>query len=155
VRACFIAGIVLIWGSAFIIPLGTHFQTVHPKYAEYRNWVLEETKLNPAGRVGLMLGLDYAVVFASCFCCFTGLVFTGCVLGIRNLAWRGRSGLGLAASTFAVGCFVGRLLGLREAIESFSWGFESLGTGYLVSAVGLTFGAAGAVGLYLTKRRFR
>jgi hypothetical protein len=100
--------------------------------------------------MGLILGLDYAVLFGSCFCVFVGLVFTGNVIGLRTLARGRRHGLLLAAGTFAVGCLFGAFLGVREAIQSFNWGFAVLGIGYLLSAAGLVVGAAGAVGLRLT-----
>jgi hypothetical protein len=139
------AGFVLLWLSVVVIPLGTRFQTESLPFAEYERRAIADTVAANSGFKPHAGFLAFAWPFAGCFCLFIGLLFSGGVLVVRCLAqWDRTMGL-LAAVVFGLGCHAGTLLGFKEAVDSFHWGFVVLGMGYLLSAAGLAFGAAGAI----------
>lgn len=157
-RACVIGGLFLIWASVAAITLGTHLQTLSPRFAEYEQQKIRseagsggEERLNPAGRMALVLSFTWEFVF-----CFSGLfaaLFTAGVLVIRAMGRWHRDLALLTAGGFGMGCLAGAVEGVGEALRSFDWGFEILGSGYLLSAAGLAIGAVGVVGSILAPNK--
>ena len=149
-RRCWIAGLVLIWASVAFITVGTHLQTLSPGFAEFQQNEIAsqagtdgEEKLNPAGRMALVLSFTWE--FAFCSSGFFAIVFTIGVLMIRAIGQRSYELALMAAGVFVIGCLFGALLGLGEALRNFQWGFVTLGVGYLLSAAGLGIGSLGVV----------
>lgn len=149
-RACWIAGLALIWASVPVISYGTHLLTLSPRFAEFEKWNITEQagtggeeRLNPAGR--MVLELSFTWQYAFCISGFFACLFTAGVLGIRAVGrWHRRLAL-LAAAAFGLGCLAGTVLGVGEAVRSFHWGVATLGAGFLLSAAGLGVGGVGAV----------
>ena len=149
-RACWIAGLVLIWASVPAITVGTHLQTQSPRFEAYRLATIREEagpgqdeRLNPAGRMALELSSTWQ--FGCCFSGFFALLFTAGGLGIRAAGrWHRELAL-VAAGAFGLGCLTGAAIGAGEALRSFHWGFLTLGVGFLLSAAGLGVGGLGMV----------
>ena len=106
-RACWIAGLLLIWVSVGVITIGTHLQTQSPRFGEFRQ--AEIARLNPAGRMALMLSFTWQ--FACCFSGFFALLFTVGGLCVR-VAKRWHRELALVvAGAFGMGCLAGAVIG--------------------------------------------
>lgn len=157
--ACWIAGLALIWISVAVITVGTHLQTMSPRFAEYERHVIareagigegERERQNPAGRMALVLTLTWQ--FSCCFSGFIALLYTAGVFGIRAIGRRHHVLAILLAGGFGLGCIAGAVLGIGDAIGNFLWEFITLGIGYLLSSAGLVVGGLGVAGSIMTKR---
>ena len=149
-RAFWITGLVLIWTSVVVITIGTHLQTLSPRFAEFEQAAVKqeagtdgEERFNPAGRMALVLSFTWQ--FQCCFCGFLALVFMVGGLGIRVIRQRYRELALIGAGAFGLGCLVGAVLAVGDAVRNFQWGFVTLGIGFLFSAVGLVVGGLGVV----------
>lgn len=146
-RCVLIVGIVLIWTGAIIIPYGTYLQTLSPNFREYEQYVVKKViSENPGGHFGFSLALISAWPIAAVFCAAIGLLFVIGALALRFIAELNRDFMLMSSGIFISGCFLGSLLGIKEAIDSLRWGFIVLGIGYLLAAGGLFFGALGMLG---------
>jgi hypothetical protein len=152
------AGLVLIWVSVAAITVGTHLQTLSPRFKEFRLATIREEagtgpgeRLNPAGRMALELSFTWQ--YGCCFSGFFALLFTAGGLGIRAAGRWNRELALVAAGAFGLGCLVGAALGAGEALRSFRWGFFALGVGFLFSGAGLGLGGLGVVWLLVTDTR--
>jgi hypothetical protein len=156
-RPCLIAALALIWASVAFITVGAHLQTQSPRFEEYRLAVIQEAvgsgpgeRLNPVGRMALEFCFSWQ--YGCCVSVFFACLYTIGVIGIRAVERSHRKLALVAAVAFGLGCLVGAVLGAREALRSFHWGFVILGVGFLLSAAGLSAGGLGMAWSPLTKR---
>src|SRR5262245_12325505 len=112
-----ITGLICVWASVFVIPLGTYLQSQSPQFVEYeRYYYAGIMQAHPGDALGAnVCVLAFAWPFVGCFCVYLGLLFTGGIIFIRVLAGERRGVRLIAAMAFGLGCFVGSVLAVREA----------------------------------------
>ena len=141
-----LAGFALIWLSVAVIPVGTHFRVNSPNYivTTAREIGASNPGLDITG-TQMMIGSWFAVPFMIAYCVVIGGIFTTGALVIHD-ATRRNSPIGrLAAGVFAVGCLIGAIASCAKCWYSFSWGYDTLGVGYLLAALALSLGVVGSV----------
>ena len=140
------AGFISIWVSVVVIPLGTQYRTNSPRNWEYLATAARKIEArNPGVKVSgaqMAFGSLFIVPFMSAYCVVIAALVprSGTVVVREAVRWNRSVGL-LAAGAFGGGCLMGAAFGVERCWSSFSWGFDTLGVGYLIAALGLVLGA--------------
>lgn len=139
-------GLILLWTSVFVIPLGVYLATQAPNFKQYESQAIAEWESTPGIHHGPNFFIaDAYPLFTGCFCFFIGLLYSGGIYIIPELFHLHRVVGLFGASVFGLGCLTGSYLGITSAIDALRWQFVVLGIGFLLSAAGLALGGVGVV----------